>query len=90
MPELQAAADARDDFDLVTVLVHGNPRRAEAAARSRNLTAPVLIDDGSLRAKFRVKRTPTTVLLDRDGRAVRMFVGAQSRDSIERALDDVN
>jgi thioredoxin-like negative regulator of GroEL len=50
----------------------------------------VLIDDGSLRAKFRVKRTPTTVLLDRDGRAVRMFVGAQSRDSIERALDDVN
>lgn len=86
MPELQAVADARPDCDLVTVLVKGQPQRAAQVARERALTAPVLVDDGTLRRRFRVERTPTTIILDRAGRAVSVLVGSQTRDSLERAL----
>ena len=86
MPELQSIADERSDCDLVTVVV-GSPQRAAVAARERNITAPVLTDNGGLRDRFKVKRTPTTFLLDRSGRAVGMLVGSHERDSINRAID---
>lgn len=86
MPELQRIANDRPDTDLVTVVVSGSPERAAAAARRRNITAPVLRDDGSLRRLFDVERTPTTFILDRTGHAVAVLVGEQSRASIERAI----
>jgi len=86
LPELQSIANDRSDTDLVTVLVSGPPDRAAAAARERNITAPVLRDDGSLQKRFGVERTPTTFLLDRSGHAVDVLVGEQSRSAIETAI----
>ncbi len=86
MPELQRIANDRSDTDLVTVLVSGSPERAASAARKRGITAPVLRDDGSLRKRFDVERTPTTFLLDRTGHAVAVLVGEHSRASLEQAI----
>lgn len=86
MPELQAVADATEDCELVTVLANGSPERARVVASRRKLRAPVLIDDGSLRERFKVDRTPTTFILDRDGRAVSVMYGGQTRDSLARAI----
>ena len=86
MPELQAATDKSPECDLVTVLAKGDPARARAVAAERALTAPILVDDGSLRGKFQVKSTPTTFLLGPDGHALEVLVGGQDRASIERAI----
>jgi peroxiredoxin len=86
LPELQSIANERQDTDLVTVVVSGAPERAASAARKRGVTAPVIRDDGSLRKRFGVERTPTTFLIDRTGHAVKVLVGEHSRESIESAI----
>jgi hypothetical protein len=87
LPELQQVADAAPDIELITVLVGGEPARANSVAGHRGLTAPILLDDGALRRLFAVDRTPMTFVI-RDGRVARALVGEQSRRSIERALAD--
>jgi thioredoxin-like negative regulator of GroEL len=87
LPDLQKAAAARPDCELVTVLVKGTPDQARTIAARQGLTAPILDDrKGAVRGAFGVERVPTTVVLDRDGRAVSVLIGGQSEASLAKAI----
>ncbi len=86
MPEAQAVANEQPDVELVTVMIAGNPQRAEAITRKLRITAPVLLDRGHIRAKYGVDRTPITFILRPDGTAAKMLVGAQSKARLDEAV----
>jgi len=51
-------------------------------------TAPVLVDDGTLRKKYNVKKVPWTVVLRPDGRAYAAFTGERDEATLRDALDN--
>ena len=86
MPELQAVVNEHPACALVTVLVSGSRDMANATARGRGVTAPILLDPGgAIRDHFHIRSTPTTLVLDAEGRWVDQLVGVHPRDRLARA-----
>jgi peroxiredoxin len=55
--------------------------------RVHDLPFPVLMDDGSVKARYGVSGIPTTVLVDPKGRVVHASTGAHSADELRSLLD---
>ncbi len=71
MPHLNRLFERYRDagFQLLAVNVDDDPRKAQSAAASLAVRAPVLLDSAKAVARaFDVATMPTTVLIDRDGR----------------------
>ena len=66
----------------------GEPRAQVAPwVRTRGLTFPVLLDErGAVAGAYRVRATPTVVLVDRRGQLVARTVGDRDWDTEGRAL----
>jgi thiol-disulfide isomerase/thioredoxin len=87
LPIAQRAA-AAENANLVAVFVVGAKKHAASVARTSGFTAPVLVDDGTLRKKYDVKKVPWTVVLRPDGRAEAAFTGETDEATLRDALDD--
>jgi len=73
---------------MVVVFVRGTKQAATEIARELKLTAPVLVDDGTLRNRYAVNAVPYTLVLGPDGHATEAFRGAQDEATLRSALAD--
>jgi len=73
---------------MVVVFVRGTKQAAARVAEQLHLTAPVLVDDGTLRTRYGVNAVPYTLVLGADGRAREAFRGAQSESTLRDAVAD--
>lgn len=89
IPRAQAAAKAKN-AGIVAVFVAGNADAAIAAAKKAGYTGPILVDDGTLRAKYEVKAVPYTLVLKPDGTASAAFRGEQTEATLADALADAS
>jgi thiol-disulfide isomerase/thioredoxin len=71
----------------VAVLVAGS--REKAAEIAKDFDGIMLVDDGSLRTRYEIKKVPYTLVLRGDGTARHAFLGEQSRSTLASALDGV-
>jgi peroxiredoxin len=92
MPELVALHRAHQGRGLQTLAVamhYDPPARVAGYAAARDLPFPVVIDNtGEIARRFGpVAGTPTTVLIDRQGRIVQRHVGALDFTQLRARLD---
>jgi peroxiredoxin len=78
----------RDQGLAILAINLGESRAAVAPwVRQRGLTFPVLLDEsGAVSGAYRIRATPTVVLVDRRGQLVGRTVGAREGDTEGRAL----
>ena len=88
LPIAQRVARAAD-ANIVAVFVVGTAQRAQAVAATAQFTAPVLVDDGTLRKRYAIEAVPYTLVLGADGHAQRAFRGEQTEATLRAALADV-
>ncbi|HEY6476092.1 MAG TPA: TlpA disulfide reductase family protein [Polyangia bacterium] len=55
---------------------------------AHHIPYPVVVDDGSVGALYKVEALPTLVVIGRDGRIRQSFVGFTTERSLDRALED--
>jgi thiol-disulfide isomerase/thioredoxin len=55
---------------------------------THNIPYPVVIDDGSVGALYKVEALPSLIVIGRDGRIRQSFVGMTTERSLDRALED--
>ena len=82
----QVAASER--AGMVVVFVRGSRQAAGEIVAELKLTAPVLVDDGTLRNRYAVNAVPYTLVLGPDGHATDVFRGAQDEATLRSALAD--
>ena len=84
-------ADQGGDVAVVTVALRASsPQRAASVARANGVTTlPLLLGDASLRKQIGVVEVPATLVVGRDGRAVRLLMGERDQAGFERALEDL-
>ena len=89
MPELNAVAAelAPRGLDLVTVMVDGTPGQAARVVDKTHLAAPVVLGDDELRVRFNVQAYPWTIILGRDGRALKALRGGRSGAEFKREFE---
>lgn len=77
-------------FTVLAININEPRDKVAPWVRARGMTVPVVLDDDALvTARFRVRATPTIVLLGRDGRMVGRAVGNRPWESAPgRALLD--
>src|SRR5688500_16086979 len=69
----------------IAVMVSGNQEKAKEIAKTFDGT--VLVDDGTLRARYEIKAVPYTLVLRGDGTASHAFKGEQGESTLAGALD---
>ena len=69
----------------IAVMVTGNMEKAKEIAKDFDGT--VLVDDGTLRARYEIKAVPYTLVLRGDGTASHAFKGEQGESTLAGALD---
>lgn len=86
MNELPVVAEvAREKgASAVAVLVAGD--RDAAARIAETWDGTVLVDDGTLRDRYAIRKVPYTLILRPDGTAARAFLGEQSGDTLAGAV----
>lgn len=87
LPIAQQAA-AAEKANVVAVFVSGAKQHAASVTSSAGFTAPVLVDDGTLRKRYNVRKVPWTLVLRPDGTAFDAFTGTQDEETLRDALDD--
>jgi thiol-disulfide isomerase/thioredoxin len=55
---------------------------------AHHIPYPVVIDDGSVGALYKVEALPTLIVIGRDGRIRQSFLGLTTERSLDRALED--
>lgn len=81
-------------YETIAVAVSkDDPARVASFARAHVLPFPVVIDDGTAAKQFgNVRLTPTTFLIDKQGRVLRRYVGepdwAELHRLVEKALEN--
>jgi thiol-disulfide isomerase/thioredoxin len=90
LAELPHAARAATDASagLVAVFVAGKAANATGVLESTKFPGIALIDDGTLRSRYDVRRVPYTLVLGADGHARRAFIGEQDEATLRDALAD--
>jgi peroxiredoxin len=68
------------------------PERAKEFVKALGLTFPILVDDGKVRAAYKIYSIPTDIVIGKDGR-IRFIMGgyvdkSPLREAIERALKE--
>jgi thiol-disulfide isomerase/thioredoxin len=89
MPQAIAAANQTGGA-VLGVMVSGSREQAVQIAAVENLSSPVIVDDGRLRAKYGIRAVPYTLVLGAGGLAKRAFVGAQGQEQLVDALRDLH
>ncbi len=84
-------ADQGGDVAVVTVALRASsPERAATVARVNGVTTmPLLLGDSSLRKHIGVVEVPATLVVGRDGRAVRLLMGERDREGFQQALESL-
>jgi hypothetical protein len=102
LPELEAAVADRDDAALVTVVFGSDRRQVQAVRATTGLRAPVLFDIAvrrsarpedrplTLRARYRIEQVPWTLVVNREGHATEVLVGAHERERFIKALSAID
>jgi thiol-disulfide isomerase/thioredoxin len=85
LPVAQRAA-ALASANLVAVYVVGAKQHAASVTRYAKFTAPVLVDDGTLRKRFEITAVPYLLVLGPDGHARHAFRGEQDETTLVAAL----
>ncbi len=87
LPIAQAAALA-EDANIVAVYVSGAKKHAASVTKSAGFTAPVLVDDGTLRKRYAITAVPYLLVLGADGHARSAFRGEQAEATLREAIAD--
>jgi len=90
-PGLQRAANAFADrgLALVTLMVDGTPAAAQRFVASAGLTAPVVLGDLEVLTGLNVLAYPWTIIIDREGRAVRVLRGGREQRQFVKEFEKV-
>jgi hypothetical protein len=66
-------------------------QKVSRAVKSRGINYPVLLDsENAVGGRFNGGELPTTVILDRDGRVVRRFIGERSLEVFEAMIAEAS
>lgn len=87
IPRAIAAAKS-EGANIVAVFVAGGKQNAEGIISDTKFPGTALIDDGTLRTKYKIKGVPYSLVLGADGRAKEAFKGAQDESTFREALAD--
>ncbi|MGI4812559.1 MAG: TlpA family protein disulfide reductase [Janthinobacterium lividum] len=94
MHEMPAMIDtyksyAGKDFDFIAVAMNYDaPMYVSNYAETRHLPFKVAMDDGSAASRFgNVQLTPTTFVVDRDGRVLKRYVGEPDFAELHKLID---
>jgi peroxiredoxin len=78
--------------ELFAVNLEEQPEQIKAMLERHKLRVPVVLDrDGVVAAKYAVTAIPQTVVIDRDGKLARLFVGGgkKTAESLRKALEEL-
>ena len=78
--------------ELVAVNMEEQPEHVKTMLQRHKLKIPVVFDpDGTVAAKYAVTAIPQTVVIDRDGKIARLFVGGEKKtaESLRKALEEL-
>jgi thiol-disulfide isomerase/thioredoxin len=80
------------DVRLFAVNMEEQPDQIKTVTERHKMKFPVVLDrDGGIAARYAVTAIPQTVLIDREGKIVRLFVGGgkKTADALKAALQDL-
>lgn len=69
------------------VIDSDNPRQIAEVKKSWGFDIPVLFGNGEVMEKYRIIGTPITYIIGKDNMIVKIFIGPQSIDKFEKALN---
>jgi peroxiredoxin len=96
MPQVEQAVHSfpADKVQLVAVNLQEQPRQIEALLNRHQLDVTVVLDvDGVVAEKYQASAIPQTVIVDADGKIVRLYVGGgpdlgnQIKQAVQELLD---
>ena len=80
MPDFEKvyAANKAKGFTILAINEDKEREKANAYLKSKPVTFPVLIDgDGAIAKRFKIEALPTTILVGRDGKVLRVIEGVE-------------
>jgi peroxiredoxin len=80
------------DVELVGVNMEEQPELIKSVMERHKLKFPVALDrDGAIAARYSVTAIPQTVVIDRDGKIARLFVGGgkKTADALRKAVAEL-
>jgi thiol-disulfide isomerase/thioredoxin len=83
---------ANNDVELLAVNMEEQPDQVKAVLERHKFNVRVAIDrDGAVAGKYAVTAIPQTVIIDRDGKVARLFVGGgkATADALRKALQEL-
>jgi peroxiredoxin len=83
---------AGQGVELVAINLEEQPEQIKAILERNKLNVTVALDrDGVAAARYGVTAIPQTVLIDRDGKVARLYVGGGQKtvDALRKALQDL-
>src|SRR3954469_20390249 len=95
MPQVEAVVRefADRNVDLIAVNLEEPPAQVKSTLERHNLAAPVALDrDGVVAARYGVTAIPQTVVIDRTGKVVRVFVGGgkSTIETLKKVLQELS
>ncbi len=90
MHEMPVVSKLAHDAGITAVAVMVAGTKEKAAALAKDFDGPFLLDDGTLREKYKIKSVPYTLVLRSDGTAARAFLGQQTEDTLKSAIASVD
>jgi thiol-disulfide isomerase/thioredoxin len=94
MPQVEAVAEAFKDKDvqLIAVNLEEDPKTIQSMLERHKLKMTVALDrDGATAMKYQANAIPQTVVIDKEGNIVRLFVGGSPKlgEQLKAAVDAV-
>ncbi len=86
MNEMPNVAKAAASHGAVAIAVMIAGSKASAKRLAKDFDGVILIDDGTLRKQYDIRKVPYTLILRRDGTAATAFLGEQSEATLARAV----
>jgi thiol-disulfide isomerase/thioredoxin len=90
MHEMPVVAEVARDKGAAAVAVLVAGSHDKAAEIAKDFDGTMLVDDGTLRVRYDIKKVPYTLVLRGDGTAAHAFLGEQSASTIASALRGLN
>jgi hypothetical protein len=87
IPRGMAAAKA-EGANIVAVFIAGGKQNAEGVVSHTKFDGTALVDDGTLREKYKIRAVPYSLVLGADGKARDAFRGEQDESTFRDALAD--
>ena len=90
LPDIQKLYDEKRGDGLEVLEINYQEGRADALAyfEARDLTMPLLLDDGSVFDQYKLKGLPDSFFIDREGKLSSMYIGLLSEDKMRQHLAD--